>query len=78
MISRIIINQVYRQRGKRRHVAKIIGYKWRYSINGERIRITSSGDMLIGLADTSPHSKLHINGAINAFNSNVTMGDISI
>ena len=60
MISRIIISQVYRQRGKRRRVAKIIGYKWRYSINGERIRITSSGDMLIGLADTSPSYKLHI------------------
>jgi hypothetical protein len=60
MISKIITSQVYRQRGKRRRVAKIIGYKWRYSINGERIRITSSGNMLIGLADTSPSTKLHI------------------
>lgn len=74
----MMVNKIYKQRGKRRRVAKIIGYKWRYSINGERIRITSSGDMLIGLVDTSPHSKLHINGAINALNSNVTMGDISI
>ena len=59
-MSMIIINQVYRQRGKRGRVAKIMRYKWQYVVSGERIRITSSGDMLIGLADTSPSYKLHI------------------
>lgn len=54
----MMVNKIYRQRGKRRRVAKIIGYKWRYSINGERIRITSLGDMLIGVIP--PSYKLYI------------------
>ena len=55
-----IISQVYKQRGQRGRVAKIIRHKWKHVVSGERIRITSSGDMLIGLADTSPSYKLYI------------------
>ena len=56
----MMINKVYKQRGQRGRATKIIRHKWQYVVSGERIRITSSGDMLIGLADTSPSRKLHI------------------
>ena len=54
-----MINQIYRQRGKRRREAKIIGYKWLHTVNGyERIRITSSGN--VGISNIQPSYKMHI------------------
>ena len=54
-----MINQIYRQRGKRRREAKIIGYKWLHTVNGyERIRITSSGN--VGISNIQPSYKMRI------------------
>ncbi len=54
-----MINQIYRQRGKRRREAKIIGYKWlRAGISRERMRITSSGN--VGISNINPSYKMHI------------------
>ena len=53
-----MINQIYRQRGKRRREAKIIGYKWLHVIGGERMRITSSGN--VGISNINPSYKMHI------------------
>ena len=54
-----MINQIYRQRGKRRREAKIIGYKWLHAVGGhERMRITSSGN--VGISNIHPSYKMHI------------------
>ena len=54
-----MINQIYRQRGKRRREAKIIGYKWLHVVDGhECIRITSSGN--VGISNINPSYKMHI------------------
>lgn len=63
-----MINQIYRQRGKRRREGKIIGYKRQYMVGSykrqhmsnryERILITSSGN--VGISNINPSYKMHI------------------